>query len=46
MKKGLLTEQEDRRMQDEVEKELVSTIKESEKVRAPDASLDVHGRLR
>jgi len=35
MKKGLLTEQEDRKVQEEVENELVSTIKESEKVPPP-----------
>jgi len=35
MKKGLLTEQEDSGMREEVENELVSTIKESEKVPPP-----------
>jgi pyruvate dehydrogenase E1 component alpha subunit len=35
MKKGLMTEQEDRKVQDEVEAELVTTIKESEKVPRP-----------
>ena len=35
MKKGLLTENEDRRTLEEVENELVSTIKESEKVPPP-----------
>ncbi len=34
-KKGLLTEQEDRSIQEEVDKEIVSTIKESEKVPRP-----------
>jgi 2-oxoisovalerate dehydrogenase E1 component alpha subunit len=38
MKKGLLTEQEDRKVQDEVEMELVTTIKESEKVPRPTVS--------
>ncbi len=35
MKKGLLTDQEDRKMHDEVDSELVGTIKDSEKVPAP-----------
>ncbi|MGA2199076.1 MAG: thiamine pyrophosphate-dependent dehydrogenase E1 component subunit alpha [Nitrososphaerales archaeon] len=35
MKKGLLTDQEDRKTRDEVDSELVATIKESEKVPAP-----------
>lgn len=35
MKKGLITEQEDRRFQEEVEKELVTTIKECEKTPMP-----------
>jgi pyruvate dehydrogenase E1 component alpha subunit len=34
-KKGLLTEQDDRNLQEEVDSELVSTIKESEKVPPP-----------
>jgi TPP-dependent pyruvate/acetoin dehydrogenase alpha subunit len=34
-KKGLLTEQDDRKVQDEVENEIVTTIKESEKVPPP-----------
>jgi TPP-dependent pyruvate/acetoin dehydrogenase alpha subunit len=37
-KKGLLTEQEDRKVQEEVENEIVSTIKESEKVPPPTSS--------
>jgi pyruvate dehydrogenase E1 component subunit alpha len=35
MSKGLLTQQEDRKVQDEVDLELVSTIRESEKVPPP-----------
>ena len=35
MKKGLLTSQEDRKVQDEVDSELVATIKASEKVPHP-----------
>jgi pyruvate dehydrogenase E1 component alpha subunit len=35
MTKGLLTQQEDRSLQDEVDQELVSTIKESEKIQPP-----------
>ncbi len=35
MKKGLLTEQDDRRLRDEVDTEMVATIRESEKVPAP-----------
>jgi pyruvate dehydrogenase E1 component alpha subunit len=37
MKKGLLTDQEDSKMREEVENELVGTIKESEKVPPPTA---------
>ena len=45
MKKGLLTEQENRKVQDEVEMELVTAIKESERHPAPAVSYALHGRL-